>query len=290
MRKHRTHYLFMLPYLLIFTLFTILPVVVAVCLSFTSFNMLSAPQFIGVSNYFRLFLNDDIFVIALKNTLAFAVIVGPGGFLLSFFFAWLINDLSRGMRVFFTIVFYAPSISGGIFVIWNYLFSGDAQGYINSMLRRLGVIQAPIQFFQNPAYMFPVLIAIILWMSLGTSFLVFIAGFQGVDKQYYEAAAIDGITNRWQELWHITLPAISPHLVFSAVLAITASFGTEVVATALTGFPSTGYATHTLMHHMKDFGFIRVQRGYACAIAVLLFVMSISVNKVAQHLVKKVGK
>ena len=153
MRKHRTHYLFMLPYLLIFTLFTILPVVVAVCLSFTSFNMLSAPQFIGVSNYFRLFLNDDIFVIALKNTLAFAVIVGPGGFLLSFFFAWLINDLSRGMRVFFTIVFYAPSISGGIFVIWNYLFSGDAQGYINSMLRRLGVIQAPIQFFQNPAYM-----------------------------------------------------------------------------------------------------------------------------------------
>lgn len=195
MRKHRVHYLFMLPYLLLFTLFTILPVIVAVLLSFTSFNMLSAPEFIGVDNYFRLFLNDDIFIIALKNTLLFAVIVGPGGFLLSFFFAWLINELSHNMRVFFTIIFYAPSISGGIYIIWNYLFSGDAQGYVNSILRKLGIIQTPIQFFQNPDYMFPILIVIILWMSLGTSFLVFIAGFQGVDKQYYEAAALDGISN-----------------------------------------------------------------------------------------------
>ena len=177
MRKHRVHYLFMLPYLLLFTLFTILPVIVAVLLSFTSFNMLSAPEFIGVDNYFRLFLNDDVFIIALKNTLLFAVIVGPGGFLLSFFYAWLINELSHNMRVFFTIIFYAPSISGGIYIIWNYLFSGDAQGYVNSILRRLGIIQTPIQFFQNPDYMFPILIVIILWMSLGTSFLLFIAGF-----------------------------------------------------------------------------------------------------------------
>lgn len=127
MRKHRTHYLFMLPYLLIFTLFTILPVVVAVCLSFTSFNMLSAPQFIGVSNYFRLFLNDDIFVIALKNTLAFAVIVGPGGFLLSFFFAWLINDLSRGMRVFFTIVF-THRLFPGAYLLSGIIFSAAMPG------------------------------------------------------------------------------------------------------------------------------------------------------------------
>ena len=289
MRKNRTHYLFMLPYLLIFTLFTILPVVVAVCLSFTSFNMLSAPQFIGVSNYFRLFLNDDIFVIALKNTLAFAVIVGPGGFLLSFFFAWLINDLSRGMRVFFTIVFYAPSISGGIFVIWNYLFSGDAQGYINSMLRRLGVIQAPIQFFQNPAYMFPVLIVIILWMSLGTSFLVFIAGFQGVDKQYYEAAAIDGITNRWQELWFVTLPLMKPQLLLSAVLSITGSFGVGDVITGLCGFPSTNYSVHTIMNHLADYGTIRYEMGYACTIATLLFFMMIFCNMAVRRLLKGVG-
>lgn len=263
MRKHRAHYLFMLPYLIIFTLFTILPVIVAVWLSFTSFNMLSAPKFIGVDNYFRLFLNDDIFIIALKNTLAFAIIIGPGGFLLSFFFAWLINDLSHKMRVFFTIVFYAPSISGGIFVIWNYLFSGDAQGYVNSMLRKLGLIQSPIQFFQNTSYMFPILIMIILWMSLGTSFLVFIAGFQGVDRQYYEAAALDGISNRWQELWYVTLPMMKPQLLLSAVLSITNSFGVGDVITNLCGFPSTNYAVHTIMNHLADYGTTRYEMGYA---------------------------
>ena len=289
MRKHRVHYLFMLPYLLLFTLFTILPVIVAVLLSFTSFNMLSAPEFIGVDNYFRLFLNDDIFIIALKNTLLFAVIVGPGGFLLSFFFAWLINELSHNMRVFFTIIFYAPSISGGIYIIWNYLFSGDAQGYVNSILRKLGIIQTPIQFFQNPDYMFPILIVIILWMSLGTSFLVFIAGFQGVDKQYYEAAALDGISNRWQELWYVTLPMMKPQLLLSAVLSITGSFGVGDVITNLCGFPSTNYAVHTIMNHLSDYGTTPYEMGYACTLATILFLMMIFCNSVIRKLLKSVG-
>lgn len=289
MRKHRVHYLFMLPYLLLFSLFTILPVIVAVLLSFTSFNMLSAPEFIGVDNYFRLFLNDDVFIIALKNTLLFAVIVGPGGFLLSFFFAWLINELSHNMRVFFTIIFYAPSISGGIYIIWNYLFSGDAQGYVNSILRKLGIIQTPIQFFQNPDYMFPILIVIILWMSLGTSFLVFIAGFQGVDKQYYEAAALDGISNRWQELWYVTLPMMKPQLLLSAVLSITGSFGVGDVITNLCGFPSTNYAVHTIMNHLSDYGTTRYEMGYACTLATILFLMMIFCNSVIRKLLKSVG-
>ena len=279
----------LLPYLLLFTLFTILPVIVAVLLSFTSFNMLSAPEFIGVDNYFRLFLNDDIFIIALKNTLLFAVIVGPGGFLLSFFFAWLINELSHNMRVFFTIIFYAPSISGGIYIIWNYLFSGDAQGYVNSILRKLGIIQTPIQFFQNPDYMFPILIVIILWMSLGTSFLVFIAGFQGVDKQYYEAAALDGISNRWQELWYVTLPMMKPQLLLSAVLSITGSFGVGDVITNLCGFPSTNYAVHTIMNHLSDYGTTRYEMGYACTLATILFLMMIFCNSVIRKLLKSVG-
>ena len=259
MRKHRVHYLFMLPYLLLFTLFTILPVIVAVLLSFTSFNMLSAPEFIGVDNYFRLFLNDDVFIIALKNTLLFAVIVGPGGFLLSFFFAWLINELSHNMRVFFTI------------------------------LRKLGIIQTPIQFFQNPDYMFPILIVIILWMSLGTSFLVFIAGFQGVDKQYYEAAALDGISNRWQELWYVTLPMMKPQLLLSAVLSITGSFGVGDVITNLCGFPSTNYAVHTIMNHLSDYGTTRYEMGYACTLATILFLMMIFCNSVIRKLLKSVG-
>ena len=210
-------------------------------------------------------------------------------FLLSFFFAWLINELSHNMRVFFTIIFYAPSISGGIYIIWNYLFSGDAQGYVNSILRKLGIIQTPIQFFQNPDYMFPILIVIILWMSLGTSFLVFIAGFQGVDKQYYEAAALDGISNRWQELWYVTLPMMKPQLLLSAVLSITGSFGVGDVITNLCGFPSTNYAVHTIMNHLSDYGTTRYEMGYACTLATILFLMMIFCNSVIRKLLKSVG-
>lgn len=189
-KKHRVHYLFMLPYVLIFLTFTILPVLMSIVLSFTSFNMLEAPQCIWFDNYYRLFLNDDIFITSLKNTIVFAVVTGPVGFLLSFFLAWLINELTHFVRVFFTVVIYAPSISGGMFIMWTYLFSGDLKGYVNSLLFRLGLIQEPILFFQDARFMVLLVIIVVLWMSFGTSFLVFIAGFQGLDRQYYEAAAI----------------------------------------------------------------------------------------------------
>ena len=290
MKKHRTHYLFMLPYALVFTAFTIVPVIIAMYLSFTSFNMLQPPKFIGLENYFRLFLNDDIFIIAVKNTIIFAIVTGPVGFLLSFMFAWLINELSHGVRVLFTVIFYAPSISGGMFIIWTYLFSGDAQGYANSILLRLGIIQTPILFFQDPRFMMPIIIVIILWMSLGTTFLVFIAGFQGVDKKFYEAGAIDGIRNRWQELWYITLPLLRPQLLLNAVLSITGAFSVGDTITALAGFPSTNYAVHTIMNHLQDYGTIRYEMGYASAIATVLFLMMLGCNLGVHKLLKGVGE
>lgn len=288
-KKHKYHYVFLIPYVIIFTGFVILPVIIAIGLSFTSFNMLEAPKNVGLENYFRLFLNDDIFLIALQNTLVIAVIIGPLSYLMSFMFAWLINELSRGVRVFFTIIFYAPSISGGMFIIWNYLFSGDAQGYVNSIMLRLGMIQSPILFFQDPRYMMPLIIIIMLWMSLGTTFLVFIAGFQGVDRQYYEAGAIDGISNRWQELWFITMPLLKPQLLLSAVLSITGAFGVGDTITALAGFPSTNYKVHTIMNHLMDFGSIRYEMGYACAIATVLFVLMLGCNLAVHKLLKGVG-
>lgn len=288
--KNRHFYVLMLPFFLIFFVFTVWPVLMTIGLSFTSYNVFEAPKFVGWDNYINLFVNDDVFGIAMKNTWVFALITGPLGFFMSLFFAWIINEMPRGVREMMTLIFYAPAIVGANYTIWLIIFDGDIYGYLNSLLLNLHLIREPILWLKDPDYMLFSVVVVQLWASLGTSFLTMRAGFNTVDRSLLEAGLVDGIRNRWQELWHITLPAISPHLVFSAVLAITASFGTEVVATALTGFPSTGYATHTLMHHMKDFGFIRFQRGYACAIAVLLFVMSISVNKVAQHLVKKVGK
>lgn len=288
-KKHRAHYLFMLPYALIFFTFTILPVLMSIVLSFTSFNMLEPPKVIWFDNYFRLFLNDDTFITALKNTVVFAVVTGPLGFMLSFFLAWLINELTHFVRVFFTVVIYAPSISGGMFIMWTYLFSGDLKGYVNSLLFRLGLIREPILFFQDARFMVPLVILVVLWMSFGTSFLVFIAGFQGLDRQYYEAAAIDGIRNRWQELWYITLPLLRPQLLLNAVLSIVNAFTIGDVVTALCGFPSTNYVAHTVINHLQDYGTVRYEMGYASAIATLLFAVMLSCNRLIRRLLKGIG-
>ncbi len=288
-KRHRMHYLLMTPYLILFTLFVLVPVVIAIVFSFTSFNILEPPKFVGLKNYFRLFMNDEVFMTGIKNTLVFAVITGPGGYALALLFAWLINDLPKRLRVIFTVIFYAPSLSGGMAVVWNFLFSADSKGFLNSWLIQFGLISEPISWLANEKYMMGIMIMIILWMSMGTTFLSFIAGLQGVEHQYYEAAAIDGIKNRWQELWHITLPLMKPQLMFGAVMSITSAFGVGDIITQLMGYPSANYAVHTVMNHLSDYGSIRYEMGYACAIATLLFITMIGCNKAIQHLLGKVG-
>ena len=286
-RKYRQLYVLMLPFVIIFTLFTILPVLLSVVLSLTSYNVLETPKFVGWDNYIRLFMYDDVFPTAVRNTFAFALVTGPASYVLCFFFAWIINDMTPRVRSLLTLVFYAPSISGNLFSIWLLFFSGDMYGYLNSYLMKIGLLQEPVVWLRDPRYMFAIVVIVQLWASLGTSFLSMRAGFTTIDKQYYEAAAVDGIRDRWQELWHITLPMMAPHLMLSAVLSITAAFSVANVAIALTGMPSTNYATHTLLTHMIDYGTIRYERGYASAIATLLFLISIGLNKLIQSRLKR---
>ena len=288
--RYRQHYLMLVPFFLIFTVFTIWPVVMSVILSFTNYNAFEMPRFVGWENYVNLLVNDDVFVTAFRNTIIFAVFTGPLSFFISMFLAWIINELPKGIRELMTLVFYAPSISGNAFAVWLLIFDGDIYGYLNSFLLNLGFISEPVIWLKDTRYMMAVVIIVQLWVSLGTSFLTMRAGFSTVDRSLIEAGLTDGIKNRFQELWHITLPAMTPHLVLSVILSITGAFGAEAVITAMTGFPSTGYATHTIMHHLRDYGFIRFQRGYACAIAVILFLLCIIVNRAAQMLVRRIGK
>ena len=288
--RDRVGYAFALPFMILFITFTVLPVLISIFFSFTRFNVLQPPKFIFLDNYVQMFLKDDIFAKALKNTLILAAITGPVGYLMCFFFAWGLNELPPKLRAVLTLMFYAPSISGNTYLVWTVVFNGDSYGLLNGLLLNLGVINEPIRYLQNPSYMMPIAIGIILWMSLGTSFLVFIAGFQGIDHSLYEAGAMDGIKNRWQELWYITLPMMAPHLMLSAVLAITATFTTANVATVMTGFPSVNYATHTIMHHLQDYSTIRYERGYASAIATVLFLFSLFANKLAQKFIGRIGK
>ena len=289
MKKNKVAYLMVAPFFILFFIFTVVPVLLSVVLGFTTFNMREWPTVVFMDNYIRLFLDDEIFLIAIKNTLIFAAITGPGSYMLSLFFAWFINELSPKVRAVVTLLFYAPSISGNVYLIWTVIFSSDQLGYANAWLIKLGMIQKPILWFSDKNYIFPLIIAVALWTSLGTSFLTMIAGFQVVDKTLYEAGAVDGVKNRWQELWFITLPTMRPQLMLSAILAITGSFGFGGVITALVGFPSPDYCAHTIMHHLEDYGSTRFEMGYASAIATILFLMMVGCNLLVNKLLRKVG-
>lgn len=285
----RSYYLFLAPYAILFTIFYVVPVITSITLSFSYYNVLEPARFIGIQNYINLVLADDVFLIAVKNTFLIAAITGPIGYIAAFLFAWLINELPRYLRAFAVVIFYAPTISGQVYLIWAIMFSGDAYGYVNALLMNLGITNAPILWLTNPDYMMPVLLLVILWMSLGTGFLSFVAGLQGVDKNLYEAGCVDGIKNRWQELWYITLPSMKPMLLFGAVMAITQSFGVADVTMALAGFPSTDYAARTVVTHLIDYGSVRFEMGYASAIATLLFITMILCNKAIQAMLRRVG-
>ena len=290
MKKNKTAYFMVAPFLLLFIIFTVLPVLLSILLSLTDFNMLQMPSWKGVTNYTRLFLEDEIFILACQNTLIFASITGPVSYLLSLLIAWFINELPPKIRAVVTLIFYAPSISGQVYLIWKTLFSSDAYGWANATLMDLGLITSPILWFDNAEYVMPLCIVVALWTSLGTAFLSFIAGFQTIDRSMYEAAAVDGIKNRWQELWYITLPTMRPQMMFGAVLAITNSFGFGAVVDALCGFPSVDYAAHTIMHHLNDYGGTRYEIGYASAIAVILFVIMFASNIIIKKALSKVGE
>ena len=289
MKRNKVAYLMVAPYMIVFTCFTVLPVLLSIIISFTDFNMLEMPNIVWLDNYVRLFLDDDIFLIALKNTFIFAVIVGPALYIMSLMVAWFINELSPKIRAVVTLIFYAPSISGQVYLVWGTLFSGDSYGWANAWLMKLGIINTEIQFFQDADWVMPLCIVVAIWTSLGTSFLSFIAGLQGIDKAQFEAGAVDGIRNRWQEFWYITLPNMKPQLMFGAVMSITNSFGFGAVVTALCGFPSVDYAAHTIVHHLEDYGSQRFEIGYSSTIAVVLFVIMIGANTLIKKVLSKVG-
>ena len=283
-KKNSVYYVMIAPFFLIFFLFIFIPVISAVVLSFTSFDMVQLPEFTGFDNYIRLLFDDEIFLKALQNTLIFAVVTGPVGFLLSFVVAWLINELNPALRKFITLVMYAPTLAGNIYFIWQFIFASDSKGLANSVLSSLGILQDPVNWLTDAKYSFAVVIIVLIWMSLGTGFLSFVAGLQSLDRSYFEAAAIDGIKNRWQELFYVTLPQMGPQLMFGAVMQISTAFAVGSVNQALTGFPSSNYSTHTLLLHMLDYGSVRFEMGYSSAIAVVLFILMMAswllVNKV----------
>ena len=283
----RSSYLMMAPFLILFTVFTIIPILASIGLSFTSFDMLQSPHWIGFSNYVRLLLDDQIFLQVFKNTLVFAFITGPISYLLSFLLAWMINEYKPAVRSIWTLIFYAPSLAGSLFYIWTIIFSGDYYGILNSILIKTGFLREPIDWIGNTSYILGVLLTVQIWLSFGAGFLSFIAGFQNIDASLYEAGRIDGIKNRWQELWYITIPSMAPQLMFGAVMQISGSFGVSEVIKQVGGFPTRGYAGDTIGTYIIDYGNVRFEMGYACTLSVVLFLIMVFTNAIITKLLKR---
>jgi len=280
-KRSKVSLLFMTPFLLLFTMFIVVPIIISVGLSFSYYNILESPKYIGFSNYKLLFVEDDIFMQAVGITLKFAVITGPIGYVMAFLLAWLISQIPTKYRFFYTLCFYAPSIASGtaMSVVWLYLFAGDRKGLLNNWLINLGIFDEPFLFLQDVRSIVPVIIIVSLWMSMGVGFLAFLAGLQNVPKDLYEAGGIDGIRNRWQQLWYITIPSVKPQLLFGAVMQVVASLQVFDVSIQLVGLPSPLYAGHTILTHLFDYAFIRFEMGYASAIAVVLFLLMMGLNR-----------
>lgn len=279
--------LLLLPFAVCFIAFTIIPVLSSIALSFTDFNLIKINHFVGLQNYIRMFTDDEVFVIALKNTLIIAVVTAPIGYILSFVIAWLINDIPGPLRALVTFIVYSPSLTGNVYFIWKYIFSGDSRGLFNDVLLKLGLISDPITWLSDTKYNFTIVMIVTIWLSFGSGFLSFVAGLKALNRTYYEAAAIDGLKNRWQELYYVTFPQMGPQLMFGAVMSISSAFAVGAVNQALTGSPSTDYSTHTLLLHLTDVASVRYEMGYASAIAVAMFIIMIVLWKIINSALKK---
>ena len=280
----------LLPFMALFTIFVLVPVVSSIVLSFFDYDMVSTPIFCGLQNYMRMFTDDGVFLTVLGNTLKFAVVTGPISFLLAFLLAWLINEFPPFVRGLLAFLFYSPALVGNAYFIWQILFSGDSLGYANNILTSLGLISEPIQWLKNEDYNTTIIIVVQLWMSMGVSFLANIAGLQNVNTEMYEAGAIDGIRSRWQELWYITLPSMKNILLFGAVMQIQSVFSISAIITQLAGYPSVNNSVDTLVSLIRDVGTMRYEMGYAATLSVFLFVIMALTRIVVGKLMNLLGK
>lgn len=279
-----TTFALIMPYFLGFAVFIVLPVLVAFGLSFTDFDSVSAPSLVGFKNYLTLFTEDSVFMQnVIPNTIKFAVIAGPLGFFLSFFLAWLLTQIPKGPRTILALCIYSPSLAAGVTmqVVWVTVFSGDPNGYLNSLLLDWGVIEEAVQWLQSTEYLMPIMIAVTIWSSMGVGFLAMLSGILNIDPQLYEAAYMDGMKSRFQEIIYVTIPSMKPQLLFGAVTAITSTFQAGAIGVQLSGSnPTPQYAGQLIVNHIEDYGFIRYEMGYAAAISVVLLLFIYFVSKV----------
>ncbi|MBE5950976.1 MAG: sugar ABC transporter permease [Lachnospiraceae bacterium] len=276
------------PYAIVFSMFILIPVMIAMGLSFTYFDVINKPSFTGLLNYISLFTQDEVFLkFVLPNTFLYALVVGPGGYALSFLIAWMLTQIQAVPRTILTLAIYTPSMASQVFigVVWKTIFSGDQKGYMNYILMELDIIDQPIQFLLTKDWFMEIMIFVSLWSAMGVGFLAMISGILNINDELYEAAYVDGMKNRFQEIFYITIPSMKPQMLFGAVMAIVNAFNMGWIGVTLSGAnPTPEYSGQLITNHIDDYGFIRYEMGYAAAVSVVLLIIVYLFNKVAHKL------
>ena len=284
----RNGWLFVTPYAILFLTCIVAPIIIAIFLSFTSFNGVNKPDFIFIDNFIYLFTKDKTFTqFVLPNTLKFALIVGVGGYVLSFFMAWCLAQMPKRSRTVISIILYTPSMTMGVAlgVLWIIIFSGSDTGYINYILISLTIINEPIEWLQNPSYLMTIMIIISLWSSLGVGFLAMLSGILNIPQDVYEAAYVDGMKNRFQEVFYITIPMMKPQMLFGAVMAVVNTFAAGGIGVTLSGSnPTPQYAGQLIINHIDDYIYNKYEFGMACAVTVILLLIILIISRVAYKL------
>ncbi|MFA5006522.1 MAG: sugar ABC transporter permease [Candidatus Izemoplasmatales bacterium] len=287
-KRFNTAYLFVAPYYAVFFTFVVVLIAISAALSLTYYDTINFPSWVGLQNYVTLFTQDaDFMQYAFPTTIKYALVIGPGGYALSFFMAWVLAQLTHRVRTVIAIILYSPSLTNGILmsVIWKVVFSGDARGYLNYWLLSLGFINEPMQWLQDSSFIFGIMLFVGIWSSMSVGFLAMLSGILNVNRELYEAAYVDGMKSRWQEVFYITIPSMKPQMLFGAVMALVGTFNASGLASALSGStPPPQYAGWLIVDHMNDYGFARFEMGYASAISVVLLLVVLVFNRVATRL------
>jgi multiple sugar transport system permease protein len=210
LRKMMPGYLFILPAVLLISVFVFLPIVASLFLSFTRYNVLQPPQWVGLDNYYRLIFEDRLFWIAVRNTVLYVVGTVPVGVMISLLLAvWVDSVKIPFMKYLFRTIYFLPTITAivAISVVWKWLYAGGNYGLINYVLMKIGI--SPVDWLTNPRTTLPAIMLMSIWGGVGYNFIIFLAGLQGIPRTIYEAAEIDGASG-FRNFWHITLPLLRP--------------------------------------------------------------------------------
>ena len=272
--EQRCSYLFIAPAIILFFVFVFIPVIASLLLSFTKYNILSPPQWVGLDNYRQIFLNDPRFWKALRNTAVYVVGVVPVGIWLSLLLAVAIDQKIR-FKNFYKTLFFMPVVTSVIAysVIWRWLFAGEKYGLINHWLIKIGL--SPVDWLMSPTWILPAIMIMAIWGGLGYNIFLLLVGLQTIPNTFYEAAEVDGATS-WHKFWHITLPLLRPTLLFVVIMSVINSFQVFEQVYIMTAGTSEGVggvldSALTLVSYLYEKGFRRFEMGYASAIAYILF-------------------